>query len=447
MGRMAWTCLFISTGVLLPAQVPTTPAEGVPNRDSRKPGQVELTVVDFKTNQPVGGATVELDRIGSPPLSVRHATSDEHGRAHFPQVEPGVYRIASVQVSGYTYDPPDTRSSSFTPIVVAEGAIVQAGTITVIPLGAIQGTVTDEMGEPVVGANVVALRFQYLNGERTVRLSGPDTSGTTDVGGQYTIRALVPERYYVRASVSSYLKIAEAARAASLGLAPVYYPNTGSLPGAVRIAVDPGVETQAIDFRLRSSATFHLRGTVSGNLGGERVASVIVQSRTPGLRGDEIVIAAPSVHADGAFDAERIPPGTYCLTFEGHNGTEVVSFATEAVTVFDRDVENLRLAAIHPPDVSGVVTLEEGASLRMPFSVNLRPVMGLAGVVGSTAGVDQTTGTFRFDRKLSVLPTDYKLVVGVSLGGYIKSMKFGGRDVTDGNINVSGGGRLEIQIG
>src|SRR5579863_2381688 len=80
-------------------------------QDSPKPGQVELVVVDSKTKEPVGGATIELDRIRPLPLSVRHASSDEHGQAKFPQVEPGLYWIASIHVDGYTYDPPDTRSS------------------------------------------------------------------------------------------------------------------------------------------------------------------------------------------------------------------------------------------------------------------------------------------------------------------------------------------------
>jgi hypothetical protein len=389
---------------------------------------------------------VELDRIRPLPMSVRHASSDERGHASFPQVEPGLYRIALVQVDGYTYDPPDPQSSFFTPITVAEGAAVQAGTVAVTPLGTIQGTVTDEMGEPVVGANVAALRYQYINGDRTLRISPPDTSGTTDTRGQYTIRALLPGRYYVRVAVSSYLKTAEAARAASLGLAPVYYPNADALSGALRVEVSPGAATPLIDFRLRPSPTFHLRGTVSGNLGADPVAYVEIQSCTSGLRGDGVIMAAAIVHADGGFDAERIPPGTYCLTFDQRRSvTDMVSFASEVVTVVDRDIERIRLAAAPPPDVSGVVTLEDGASLRMPFSVNLRPVT-LSGIPASIARIDQTNGTFRFDKVLPVLPIDYKVVVNVLPGGYIKSMKFGGRDVTDGNVNTSGNGRLEIQV-
>jgi hypothetical protein len=187
-----------------------------------KPGKVDLTIVDSITNQPVGGANVELDRIRPLPLSVRHATSDEHGHASFPQVEPGEYRVALVQVDGYTYDPPDTLSSSFTPITVPEGAVVQAGNVTVVPLGAIQGTVTDETGEPVAGADVTALRYSYLNGSKSLLPPARATPGKTDAQGKYKTSTLLPGRYYVRVTVASFRS---KTAPASVVFAPVYYPN------------------------------------------------------------------------------------------------------------------------------------------------------------------------------------------------------------------------------
>ncbi len=123
-----------------------------------------------------------------------------------------------------------------------------------------------------------------FNGERMLQATGRDTSGTTDARGQYTIRAVLPGRYYVRVSVSAYQKAAEAARA-SVGLAPVYYPNAAALSGAVSVEVSAGTATDAIDFRLRPTAGFHLRGTASGNLG-DGVHVVTVHALHPGLSDD-----------------------------------------------------------------------------------------------------------------------------------------------------------------
>ncbi len=438
MGRATWAYLFLSSLLLsicvLHGQVA--------NQNNPKPGKMELIVVDSITNQPVPSATVEVDRIGPLPLSVRHATSDEHGRVSFPQVEPGKYRIALVQVTGYTFNPPDTLSSSFTPITVEEGAVVQGGSIVVIPFGSIQGTVTDEMGEPVAGAAVTALRLSYLNGLKTLLPPAGATPGTTDARGQYRINAVQPGRYYVRLSAASFRK--QETVFASMAFAPVYYPNADAASRAVRIEVYPGDATPPVNFRLRPSDTFHLRGSVTGIPDKTRVRSVTVQSCTPGVREDTAFIAAPTLQADGAFDAERVPPGIYCLTFEGLNGSETTAYAREVVTVIDRDLDVIRLAAAPLLDVPGVVTLEENASLRMPASVELRPTTLLTDVF-SVGRVDRTNGAFRL---AGVRSGDYRLAVpSVTPGGYIKSIKFGGRDVTDGNINLSGGGTLAIQIG
>jgi cytoskeletal protein CcmA (bactofilin family) len=97
-------------------------------------------------------------------------------------------------------------------------------------------------------------------------------------------------------------------------------------------------------------------------------------------------------------------------------------------------------------EVSGAVTLEEGASLRMPAFVNFRPVT-LFGIPGSMARVDESSGALQFGGKLAIVPREYKLVLSVPAGGYIKSMKFGGREVADGIVSISGSGKLEIEIG
>jgi hypothetical protein len=341
-------------------------------------------------------------------------------------------------------------ASSFTPITVEEGAVVQAGNVAVVPFGAIQGTVTDEMGEPVAGAEVTVLRYGYLNGLKTLLAPAQAAPGTTDARGRgrYRISAVLPGRYYVRVSVASFRR--PGATPASMVFAPVYYPNAEAASRAVRIEVYPGAGTPPVNFRLRPTGAFHLRGSVVGISDKIRPRVIEIASCTPGVREDPALVTAAALQADGSFDAEGVTRGTYCLTFQGLSANEFTSFAREVVTVINRDIENIRLAASPPLDISGVVTLEEGASLKMPASVKmptavqLRPATQMT-VPSSTGSVDGTNGVFRL---VGVRREDYKLAVSpVPTGGYIKSMKFGGVDVTDGNINPSGGGTLVIQIG
>ena len=416
------------------------------NQQSLKPGKVEFTVVDSVTHKPVRNVSVELTRVDVKQGSMSHASSDEHGQVTFPKVEPGLHRVGLVQSEGYTYETPVAGSASDIRIVVEEGATVIGGTITVIPLGMIQGTVTDEMGEPVVGADMTALQYKYSGGSKSLQSGPPEMPGTTDEQGRYKIQHLIPGRYYVRVSARSYGKIAESTRNSGTALAHTYYPNSDTPTGALHVSVSAGIETSGIDFRLRKVPTFHVRGAVTGVTSGDEkdiLRLVTLQSCAPG-QWELAFLTVAMLKPDGSFQAESVPPGTYCVTFEVRNRTEVTLCASDMVTVVDRDVEGVGLVAAPPFDVSGVVKIEEGASARMPYSVDLRPA-NLTGQPMSVGRVEKD-GTFRIAR---VYPTDYELSIMLAPfgGAYLKSVKFGGREITDGNINTSGGGNLVIEVG
>jgi hypothetical protein len=417
-------------------------AQDRPNQDGPKPGTLELTVTDSKTGQPVGEATVEL--VGG---STYHARSDAFGHVSFPRVEPGRYRILSVQVDGYGYVP-DATSSTHVPIVVAESAAANVGTVAVTPLGMIRGAVTDEAGRPIIGAEVVALRYVSVGGVRGLVATTHDKSGITDGQGQYRIHHLAAGRYYVRVSLPpDNPKTPGATRASTppVAFAPVYYPNANVLSLALRIDVPLGTEAQNIDFRLRPGATFHMRGSVSG-LADRARALATVRSHTPGVSIDGAFLSVVTVQADGAFDVPSIPPGEYILSLEERDRTGTASFAIHEFTVIDRDLEGIRLTAVPPTDIWGMVKLDEnGASLQMPNSVSLRPADVLLGAI-PMGSVDKTNGTFRL---AGLLPIDYRLnVSSVRTGSYIKSIKLGSRDISGGKFNIAqGSGTLLVEIG
>ena len=130
------------------------------------------------------------------------------------------------------------------------------------------------------------------------------------------------------------------------------------------------------------------------------------------------------------------------LCFSGFNAADPSSSASRTVTVIDRDLDGILLAAAPLIDLQGVVILETGASLRMPTSVDAKPSTVFA-VPPATSPVDKNDGTFRL---AGLRAADYKLAVSPVPGGYITSIQFGGRDVMDGNINSSGSGTLVIRI-
>ena len=419
-----WIGLILSTAALL-AQVPVT-----------TPGKVELTVLDSLSNQPVTGARVELQQIGrgaSP--GVVHATSNEYGKVSFPRVEPGQYRIALVQAEGYIYE--QSSFSAGAPINVVEGAVAHAGNVTVVPLGTVQGTVTDEEGKALAGATVTVLRYTYANGLKTLIPPAQVTTATTDARGRYKIEAVPPGRYYVRLSRPHLPKIALPV------FAPIYYPDGETPEQATRIEVSSLSGMAVADFRIRSTNTFHLRGRVFGIPEKTRMRMVTIQSCTQGVREPPAFINALDIRADGLFDAAGLPPGRYCLSFAARNGAETLSEANDVFTVSDRDVDDIRLAAEPLVDISGRIVREDGLSVSWPDSIRLVPAI-LTGTP-PISGKVSAGGTFQL---FSVRPEAYKLqVLSMPVGGYLKSIKFGDREVIDGNIKPSGGGTLVIEIG
>lgn len=148
-----------------------------------------------------------------------------------------------------------------------------------------------------------------------------------------------------------------------------------------------------------------------------------------------------NVEAGGAFDLEVVP-GSYCIEFQTSDGARATSFAQTSLRVTDRDLNNLRFTLAAPKELAGTVTLEEGAELRMPPAINLAST-GSVNTGGVTPAEVKSDGSFRIP---DTLPIDYALYM-MTGGGYIKSLRLGGLDMTGGHVNmITGAGPLEILL-
>jgi hypothetical protein len=384
------------------------------------PGRLELIVVDSATRTPLSGAAVELQRTSRGPSSIRDATSDQNGRAVFPQVDPGQHRVALLQREGYAYE------WSGTTFEVSEGTTT-TGIVTMFPLGVIEGTVSDDMDRPVANANVVALKYSYQGGVKTLLPSDSFSKVTTDAQGRYRIDAVKPGLYYVRASSASRMFPA------------VYYPNVASSSDASRVTVSPSTAHTTADIRVRPAETFHVRGKVSGIPENTPIRLLDIQSCSEGVRESPAFVTASPIQADGGFDVADVPRGRYCLTVRAMSGKENIAYARDVVTVDEKDVEGFELSAGPLLELSGTVTLESGSLLAMPTAVQFTQVETI-GSAPITAKVDRATGMFR----INVLRAKYSVSVEATRGEYISTIRFAGRQAANGVIDSAAGGMLEI---
>lgn len=118
------------------------------------------TVVDAGSREPVPGARVTRWLVDAGDLTQYETIADHHGRFLFHGVAPGNWRIL-VELAGYGAGAFGRRRPDGPDRLVAmpAGGHVTGITIPVFPdTAVISGEVTDELGEPVVGALVRALR-------------------------------------------------------------------------------------------------------------------------------------------------------------------------------------------------------------------------------------------------------------------------------------------------
>ena len=138
----------------------------------------------------------------------RAAMTDETGGFEINELPAGRYTVA-VSKSGFialTYGQRRPLQAG-TPLQLMDGQQLKSVDFRLPRGGAIAGRILDEDGEPMPGATVRVMRYQYLQGDR--RLVPVGTSQTDDKGS-YRVWGLMPGDYYVTATGRGFGGIVEA---------------------------------------------------------------------------------------------------------------------------------------------------------------------------------------------------------------------------------------------
>jgi hypothetical protein len=168
-------------------------------------GLIVGQVVDATTGAPIGEAVVQLTTpkyFNNPTAPKGRVMADGEGRFFFTDLPAGEYYLQATK-DGYARGEYGQRRASGQSqlLSVGEGERLSDVKLLVWKYGAIDGTVVDEAGEPVVGVavralvkNVVAGRIQFGNMEVIPeRVPG----AITDDRGMFRLSQLVPGKYVV----------------------------------------------------------------------------------------------------------------------------------------------------------------------------------------------------------------------------------------------------------
>src|SRR5262249_12570681 len=130
-------------------------------------GLIAGRVVEGLSSRPVAGAIVSL--FGAGPGATPRAMTNANGYFVFRRLTKGSYSLIASR-PGYVDGAPGRRrpGGTFAPIDIEEGQRVADVVIPLWRHATISGTVSDEAGEPVVGAEVTAFQRRVVGGSYRV---------------------------------------------------------------------------------------------------------------------------------------------------------------------------------------------------------------------------------------------------------------------------------------
>jgi hypothetical protein len=311
--------------------------------------------------KPLARAVVRLLFAGAP-FPVQSTESNADGRYAFGGLATGTYRVA-VFKPGYAPLKPSDLVFANLPMLGA-GPFIDLNDnqkredvdITLGRLGSVSGLVSDELGDPILGATVQLLRVRFERGRR--RLVPAGSGRRTDDRGHYRIFDVASGQYLVVASVGPIM--AFGAGAVDLpGYAPTYFPGSPDPSGARFIEVETSQEMMGIDFSLAPVRTALISGTIL-NAAGEPTTAGALQLRPAVAGGVMPVPMNARGRDDGFFEFPNVPPGSYVIYADrGRNNPSTEGeFATLPVTVIGDDVTGLTLQMSSGSSLSGQITFD-----------------------------------------------------------------------------------------
>jgi hypothetical protein len=319
-------------------------------------------------------------------------------------------------------------------VTLTSGAPSHDVRLELTPQAVVTGTVTDEAGDPVLGAQISVMRSRVMQGRRSFfAVSGVQTNDL----GEYRVPGLEAGKYIFCARVTNDIATPPGG---SFANAEMCYP--GPPEGGVSSAMDvaAGRETR-VDFTLRPVPAVHIRGTAIG-MPKNQGAAITLQQRGF-FRGGANTRPA-NLTPDGKFDLAGVTPGSYVLVTDyWENGGRLT--ARVPVEVGSADVEGVVLQLQPGLSVSGTVRFESNSGRPMP-SQNWTPI--LRAVDPNAGGGQVKWSKDRLSFTIAdIVAGSYRIEGGPPPPFYIKRAVLAGHDLTHEDVPIlQSGGELEIVL-
>jgi protocatechuate 3,4-dioxygenase beta subunit len=417
----------------------TTPSPEAPKYKPDELCSIEGIVRNSATGEPLKKANLYANRINPPGTGLSASTStDAEGKFSMKSIEPGQYRL-TVSRPGFvqtSYGARPGLPQSGTTLTLDKGQTLKNIEFRIPPHSVITGRVFDDDGDPVQGAQIQLLRYQYVQGRRQLMPNG--FAATNDLG-EYRMFGIAPGKYYVSAIARDIWNSTidhSSNQQADEGFAPTYYPGTSEIASATQLNVPLSRVIQGIDMMLRKTRTYRIRGNVLGGARGVNRGGMLFVQPKEGDIGMMGLGRSPAQWrgANGEFEVRGVRPGSYFIQANSYDADMQLT-ARVFVEVTDRDLEGVVLNLGPGFEVSGSVRVLGGAPLTFEdLTIGLQPKT--MNPMGGYAGTRVKEGG------VFVIPRVSQDVYYVSLRGgppelYLKSARLGDVDVLEHGLDLS----------
>jgi Carboxypeptidase regulatory-like domain len=411
-------------------------------------------VVKLAGSEPLRNAIVIMQSMDDRPRTASTVHTDSGGRFLLKGILPGQYRM-KVMRTGFVSQEFGQRGVNATGAIMTlvPGQEMKDLLFRLIPAAIISGHLENEDGDPLPWAHVSALHEMYADGKRT--LSSEDTVPTND-RGEYRLFGLRPGRYFISAVFHPGATRVGDSENDEFGeiegekenYVRTYYPGTPDATKAEAITVRAGEEIPSMDFMLRPTAVYRVKGHITNLLATDSKRSrgimVFATPRNSAVLAAHMTFGQGNMaKPDGSFDLPGVLPGSYTVTAQWSDDGKAHT-ARQNIEVGNADVEGLQLTIAKGVPVVGHLRWEGKPSLigdqltvvAQSADDTVRAGYARVDADGSFAWTEVAEGEFRVR------------VFGQSQDSFVKAARYGSADaLTDGFTPRAGSGAtLEITL-
>ena len=420
------------------------PAQQSPALNPSDQCTIQGAVVKAGTGEPLHKASVDArpagTRRGNEQAQGGSAETDEMGRFEIKGLAPGRYYLSAYRNGFvrqmYGQQTPEGQGALLT---LSAGEKLPV-TFQMIPAAVITGHVYDEDGEPVVYAQVMAMHYSYVRGQRQLTAN---SAGSTNDLGEFRIFGLAPGQYFVQAMRRG--NTFENSRSQQ-GYLPIYYPGGTDPSRAAPINLRGGDEFSGVDITLQTTHTVTVKGRVFNAGCGDSQQGLMVVLQNAAPNGLPMTSGVATVN-QGAFELHNVLPGSYFVTATLHDeGKQCIG--RQALEVADTDVEGITLSVTPGVEIRGRIRADgQTDSTVGTLSVFLSPKTANFFFAGSSRDSAKPDGSFLLK---NAYDGDYEInVMNLPDNYFVKSARLDGVDVLSAGLTVDtkqSTGTLEIVV-